>query len=157
MKIEVLTLSEKETQDFGKKLGKLLRPGDLILLYGDLGSGKTTFVKGIAEGIEVNPEVYITSPTFSLVNIYEGKYTLYHIDLYRISFEEAVELGIWEFLSDGIVVIEWADKLEEIPKEDFLEVVFEFLEDLKRKVVITGYGEWKELLKELDRDALLCK
>ncbi len=157
MKIEVLTLSEKETQDFGKKLGKLLRPGDLILLYGDLGSGKTTFVKGIAEGIEVNPEVYITSPTFSLVNIYEGKYTLYHIDLYRISFEEAVELGIWEFLSDGIVVIEWADKLEEIPKEDFLEVVFEFLEDSKRKVVITGYGEWKELLKELDRDALLCK
>jgi tRNA threonylcarbamoyladenosine biosynthesis protein TsaE len=157
VKIEVLTLSEKETQDFGKKLGKLLRPGDLILLYGDLGSGKTTFVKGIAEGIEVNPEVYITSPTFSLVNIYEGKYTLYHIDLYRISFEEAVELGIWEFLSDGIVVIEWADKLEEIPKEDFLEVVFEFLEDSKRKVVITGYGEWKELLKELDRDALLCK
>ncbi len=157
MEIETITASEKETQKAGKELGKFLKPGDLVLLYGDLGAGKTTFVKGIAEGIEVDPEVYITSPTFSLVNIYEGRYTLYHIDLYRISFEEAIELGIWEFLSEGIVVVEWADKLEELPKEDFLEVRFEFLEDSKRKIIITGYGEWKELLKELDKDVLSGK
>jgi len=150
MKIEKISNSEKDTINLGKALGKLLKPGDLILLYGDLGCGKTTFVKGLAESLEVSPNFYITSPSFSLINIYEGKYTIYHVDLYRLETAEVEDLGIWEFLNSGIVVIEWADRLSETLKEDYIEVFFEFLNHFKRKVTFVGYGEWQELLKGLD-------
>lgn len=154
MELNLITNKEEETIALGKKLGKLLNPGDLVLLKGDLGSGKTTLVKGIAEGLEVNPEIYITSPTFSLINIYEGRHTLYHVDLYRLEIEDIEELGIWEYLGSGIVVIEWAEKLPQIPKKDFIEVILEFIDYTRRKIIISGYGEWKELLKVLERDGL---
>jgi len=150
MKVEKISNSEKDTINLGKALGKLLKPGDLVLLYGDLGCGKTTFVKGLAESLEVSPDFYITSPSFSLINIYEGKYTIYHVDLYRLETAEVEDLGIWEFLNSGIVVIEWADRLSEPLKEDYIEVFFEFLNHFKRKVTFVGYGEWQELLKGLD-------
>jgi tRNA threonylcarbamoyladenosine biosynthesis protein TsaE len=150
MKIETISNSEEETINFGKKLGTLLKPGDLILLYGDLGSGKTTFVKGLAESLEVNPDLYITSPSFSLINVYEGKYTIYHVDLYRLDILEVEDLGLWEYLNDGVVVIEWADRLKTPLKEDYIEVFFEFLNYLKRKITFVGYGEGQELLKGLD-------
>lgn len=152
MKIEKISNSEKDTINLGKALGKLLKPGDLVLLYGNLGCGKTTFVKGLAESLEVSPNFYITSPSFSLINIYEGKYTIYHVDLYRLETAEVEDLGIWEFLNSGIVVIEWADRLSETLKEDYIEVFFEFLNHFKRKVTFIGYGEWQELLKGLDWD-----
>ncbi len=152
MIIERISHSEKETFELGKKLGCFLKPGDLILLCGDLGGGKTTFVKGIAESLEININFYITSPTFSLINIYEGKYTIYHIDLYRLEFVNIQELGIWEYLNEGIVIIEWADKLRETLKEDYIEIYFKFLNFSTRKIILTGYGEWQELLKELDLD-----
>jgi len=152
MKIETISNSEEETINCGKKLGTLLKPGDLILLYGDLGSGKTTFVKGLAESLEVNPDLYITSPSFSLINIYEGKYTLYHVDLYRLDILEVEDLGLWEYLNEGVVVIEWADRLKMTLKDDYIEVFFEFLNYLKRKITFVGYGEWQELLKGLDLD-----
>jgi tRNA threonylcarbamoyladenosine biosynthesis protein TsaE len=152
MKIETISNSEEETINFGKKLGTLLKPGDLILLYGDLGSGKTTFVKGLAESLEVNPDLYITSPSFSLVNVYEGKYTIYHVDLYRLDILEVEDLGLWEYLNEGVVVIEWADRLKMTLKDDYIEVFFEFLDYLKRKITFVGYGEWQELLKGLDLD-----
>lgn len=152
MKVEKISNSEKDTINLGKDLGKLLKPGDLILLYGELGSGKTTFVKGLAESLEIDPNLYITSPSFSLVNIYEGKYTLYHVDLYRLDTSQVEDLGLWEYINNGIVVIEWAERLQEIFKEDYIEVIFEFLDYTKRKITFVGYGEWQELLKELDRD-----
>jgi tRNA threonylcarbamoyladenosine biosynthesis protein TsaE len=152
MKIETISNSEEETINFGKKLGTLLKPGDLILLYGDLGSGKTTFVKGLAESLEVNPDLYITSPSFSLINVYEGKYTIYHVDLYRLDILEVEDLGLWEYLNEGVVVIEWADRLKMTLKDDYIEVFFEFLDYLKRKITFVGYGEWQELLKGLDLD-----
>jgi tRNA threonylcarbamoyladenosine biosynthesis protein TsaE len=149
-------LSEKEedTIRLGKTIGKHLKPGDLVLLYGDLGAGKTTFIKGVAQGLKVDPQIYITSPTFSIINVYEGRYTIYHVDLYRLMGEELEELGIWEYLNQGILLIEWADRILEIPKEDFLEIRFEILEANKRKITLTGYGEWKDLLKSLDFEEL---
>jgi tRNA threonylcarbamoyladenosine biosynthesis protein TsaE len=154
MKIEKISNSEEDTINLGKILGKALKPGDLVLLFGDLGCGKTTFVKGLAQSLEVDPDLYITSPSFSLVNIYEGKYTVYHIDLYRLESVEVDDLGLWEFLNNGVVVIEWADKLTETLKDDYIEVYFEFLDPYKRKITFIGYGEWQELLKELDWDEL---
>ncbi|MCD6548235.1 MAG: tRNA (adenosine(37)-N6)-threonylcarbamoyltransferase complex ATPase subunit type 1 TsaE [Thermodesulfobacterium sp.] len=152
MKIEKISNSEEDTINLGKKLGKLLKPGDLVLLYGELGCGKTTFVKGLAESLEVDPDLYITSPSFSLINIYEGKYTIYHVDLYRLNTPEVEDLGLWEYLNDGVVIIEWADRLQENLKEEYIEIFFEFLDYTKRKITFVGYGEWQELLKELDWD-----
>lgn len=154
MKIEKISNSEEATINLGKILGKALKPGDLVLLFGDLGCGKTTFVKGLAQSLEVDPDLYITSPSFSLVNIYEGKYTIYHVDLYRLETVEVDDLGLWEFLNDGVVIIEWADKLTETLKDDYIEIFFEFLNHSKRKITFIGYGEWQELLKELDWDEL---
>lgn len=155
MKVEILSNSEEDTIKLGKYISKFLKPGDLILLYGDLGCGKTTFVKGLAQGLLVDPETYVTSPSFSLVNIYEGKYTIYHIDLYRLESVELEELGIYEFLNHGIVVIEWADKLSHVITPDFLEVYFYFIDLSKRTITLTGYGEWQELLTTLDMDEIL--
>lgn len=156
MKIELFSNSEEETIKLGASISKFLKPGDLVLLYGDLGCGKTTLVKGIAQGLMVDPEIYVTSPSFSLVNIYNGKYTIYHIDLYRLESIEIEELGIYEFLNEGIVVIEWADKLSHVITLDFLEFHFEVIDLNKRKILITGYGEWQELLAKLDMDEILA-
>ncbi len=152
MKIEKISNSEEDTINLGKALGKILKPGDLVLLYGDLGCGKTTFVKGITESLEVDPDLYITSPSFSLINVYEGKYTIYHVDLYRLENIEIEELGLWEFLNEGVVIIEWANKLTQTLKEDYIEIFFDFLNHSKRKLTFIGYGLWQELLKALDWD-----
>ncbi len=149
--MELISKKEEDTINIGKKLGSFLRAGDLVLLYGDLGCGKTTFVKGIAQGLKVDPNIYITSPTFSLINIYQGKYTIYHVDLYRLEGFEVEELGIWEYLNSGIVIIEWADKLSNISLENFLEVRFDYLDVEKRKIVFTGYGKWQNLLKSFKK------
>ncbi|MGC8966107.1 MAG: tRNA (adenosine(37)-N6)-threonylcarbamoyltransferase complex ATPase subunit type 1 TsaE [Caldimicrobium sp.] len=155
--LEKISNSPEETKKLGKILAKYLKPGDLILFYGELGSGKTTLIQGICEGLEVDPELYITSPTFSIVNHYEGKYPILHIDLYRLNGEDLYELGIWENLSNSIILIEWAEKLHELPKEDYLEITLDYLNNFQRKITLIGYREWSELLKVLERDEELNK
>jgi tRNA threonylcarbamoyladenosine biosynthesis protein TsaE len=110
-----LLRSVQDTIELGHILGALLEQEDLLALIGDLGTGKTTFTQGIAQGIGVSPAYYVTSPTFTLINEYPAKYPLYHIDLYRIqSGLDMEELGLQEYLeSDGITVIEWAERLPE--------------------------------------------
>ena len=107
------TYNYGETLTFGQRLGKCLQPDDIVLLYGDLGAGKTTLTKGICQGLGVSKEVYIRSPTFTLINEYSGKYPIFHIDLYRLnSFAEVEALGLEECLfSGGVCIIEWAEKL----------------------------------------------
>ena len=107
------TSNANESQTLGKRLGKTLRAGDIILLYGDLGAGKTTFTQGIAEGLGVGNEEYVRSPTFTLINQYQGRHPIYHIDLYRIdSFADISNLGFEELLyGEGVLIIEWAEKL----------------------------------------------
>jgi len=155
--LELISNSPLETKFFGSQLAKYLKPGDLLLFYGDLGSGKTTLIQGICEGLEVDPDQYVSSPTFAIVNFYEGKYPIYHADLYRINEEDLYELGLWEHLNSAIILIEWAEKLSQIPKEDYLEIRLNYLSENKRKITLTGYGEWSELLKELERDEDLKK
>ncbi len=106
-----ITNSCEETIALGKKLGSLLRGGEVLAMTGDLGSGKTTFTKGLAEGLGIHGTVF--SPTFTLVHEYPGPIKLYHIDLYRISGEEAIEdLGLEEYFdAGGVCVIEWSERL----------------------------------------------
>ena len=113
----VTTSSELETTAFGERLGAALRPGSTLLLFGDLGAGKTTLVRGIAKGVGVDPDE-VSSPTFVLVNEYRGRLTIHHVDLYRIEGAAVDDLGLEELTeSGGVVVIEWADRLPRPPAD----------------------------------------
>lgn len=105
--------SPDETLQLGKSLGSSLVAGDIVLLFGDLGAGKTKFTQGICYGLELDKDFYIRSPTFTLINEYPGKFPIYHIDLYRLENpEEIYSLGLEEILFNrGVTIIEWAEKL----------------------------------------------
>lgn len=106
------THSEAETAAVGRSLARLLVPGSVVLLAGDLGAGKTAFVRGLAEGLGIDPEA-VSSPTFTLVQEYRGgRLPLYHVDLYRLQSVEVADLGLDEFTLDGgVLAIEWPDRL----------------------------------------------
>ena len=105
--------SPEETLQLGKTIGGSLISGDIILLFGDLGAGKTCLTQGICNGLGLNDDIYIRSPTFTLINEYPGRFPVYHIDLYRIdNHEEIYSLGLEEILFNrGVTIIEWAEKL----------------------------------------------
>jgi len=110
--VKVITHSEEETIELGKKLAKKFKKGDIVALYGELGSGKTTLIKGIVSGLGYQKTV--KSPSFIMVAVYLAEIPIYHIDLYRIENEETIEnLGIFEYLyGEGISLIEWAERIE---------------------------------------------
>ncbi len=111
----VCTGSEEETSTVAARFAARLRPGALVLLYGDLGAGKTAFVRGMAAGLGIDPGE-ISSPTFTLIQEYRGARVLSHVDLYRVEGAEIEDLGLEELSADGsVVAIEWADKLRERP------------------------------------------
>ena len=110
MTLEVLTTSEEETGSAGERLAASLRAGDVVLLYGDLGAGKTAFVRGLARGLGAAGDD-VSSPTFTLIQEYAGRVTLYHVDLYRLASPEVEDLGLDDLLvADGVVAIEWAER-----------------------------------------------
>lgn len=140
----------KETEDLGILLGKKLKGGEVIAMSGDLGAGKTTMTKSIAKGLEIND--HITSPTFTIVNEYEGRVKLYHFDVYRIGdIEEMYDLGFEEYIySNAVSIIEWANLIEEILPKDKINIDIISLDEEKRKVTISGEGEkFESLVKEL--------
>ncbi len=112
--------SEAETAAAGRALAEQLRPGDIILLRGDLGAGKTAFVRGLAEGLGIDT-AKVSSPTFTLIQEYRGgRLTLYHVDLYRLSPREVDDLGLDELVEEGgVVAVEWPDRWTDPPKETF--------------------------------------
>lgn len=133
-----ITKSFQETQALGEKFAKDLKGGDMLALYGDLGSGKTTFAQGLAEGLGI--EKRIISPTFIIVRSYKLRAgSFYHIDLYRIEREKDIEgLGIEEIMNDpkSIVTIEWAEKLGNgLPKKR-IDIKFEYVDEDKRRITI---------------------
>lgn len=107
------THSPEETQALGEQLGKTLKPGDVIALIGDLGAGKTCLTQGIARGIGIAPDEVVSSPSYILINEYNGTIPIYHIDLYRLeSTAEIADLGLMEYIEgNGICVIEWAERM----------------------------------------------
>ena len=109
-RIEFISKSPSDTWDIGEHIGKHARRGDCFALYGDLGAGKTQLVKGIARGVGVEDWLYVLSPSFTLMNVYEGPLTLCHVDLYRIGGAEAEDLDMEQYLGAGVVVVEWAER-----------------------------------------------
>ncbi|MFQ5918263.1 MAG: tRNA (adenosine(37)-N6)-threonylcarbamoyltransferase complex ATPase subunit type 1 TsaE [Candidatus Binatia bacterium] len=142
----VISRSSAQTRDWGRKLGSLLIGGETIGLTGDLGSGKTCFVRGLAEGVEVDKRAWVRSPSFTLVNEYDGRLPLFHIDLYRISSaREVEELNLREYLfSDEVSVIEWFDRLPEGEVEEYLHIAFNHENKNRRRLTFTGHGHLYE-------------
>jgi tRNA threonylcarbamoyladenosine biosynthesis protein TsaE len=135
------TASDRETIDLGRKLGEALKKGDIIALIGELGSGKTWFTKGLALGLGVSPDTIITSPSFSLINDYEGRHTFFHMDVYRLqTVSDFLSAGLDEyFYRDGVVAMEWADRWPEILPEWRLKVEFVIMGDDLREITLSGY------------------
>lgn len=148
--IKILTKSPQETIGLGKELCMLFRPGDIVGLYGDLGSGKTTFVKGLAAGLGIDKNS-LHSPTFVLLNIYEGRLNLYHFDLYRIDNAKEIALIGYEefFYGQGISVIEWAGNLGPLLPKAFLKIQISIIAEDKRLFSLSAKGSrYNELLEE---------
>jgi tRNA threonylcarbamoyladenosine biosynthesis protein TsaE len=135
-KIEFTSKSPSETWEIGEQIGRKAKRGDLYAIYGELGAGKTQFVKGIAKGLEVEEWLYVVSPSFTIMNIYEGKDTsLCHVDLYRIDDSEFEPLSIEEFLEDGVVAVEWAERAHWW--DGVIQVNIEIMGEEERKITIT--------------------
>ncbi|MBE6065194.1 tRNA (adenosine(37)-N6)-threonylcarbamoyltransferase complex ATPase subunit type 1 TsaE [Clostridium cochlearium] len=141
-----------ETISLGEQIGKLANAGDIICLEGDLGTGKTHLTKGIAKGLNIDDN--ITSPTFNIVNEYEGRLKFYHFDVYRVNDpDEIYAIGFDEYIfSDAVTVIEWSNYIEELIPEEHMKILIE--KDSKdnfnsRKITITPFGERYNYIKEI--------
>ena len=148
MRYEFITHSALETKEVGQKLAAILREGDVILLKGDLGAGKTTLTKGIAEGLNVGEKV--NSPTFNILKIYlNGRIPLFHIDAYRLADNDD-DIGLDEYIAtEGISVIEWPDYIAKLLPNEYLTITITHLELEKRNIVLESKGRYESLIKEL--------
>ena len=120
--VNFTTVNDVETEKIGEKLADLLKPGDVIAFYGDLGAGKTTFVRGLARAMQA--EESVSSPTFVLMHIYEGRIPIYHFDAYRLNgTADLINIGAEEYIgTDGVACIEWSERVESILPEDCLRL-----------------------------------
>ena len=154
-KFELITYSAQETFSVGEKTGRLIKDGIVFALTGELGSGKTCFVGGLAAGLKVPDNYYITSPTYTFINEYPGRYPLFHVDLYRIGGQVEIEdIGFWEILYGyGVIAIEWAERLREgvLPRKH-VAIHFKISGDESRKLYMTASElESINLLEQLEK------
>jgi tRNA threonylcarbamoyladenosine biosynthesis protein TsaE len=132
--LELITSSAEETEQAASRLARSLRRGDLLLLVGELGAGKTTFVRGLARGMGL--PAHVMSPTFQLVRLYPGPVPLAHVDLYRLEGEgELDDLGLEELLDEGVVVVEWGDRLRGL---EGVLLSLETLDADRRRLLLEG-------------------
>jgi tRNA threonylcarbamoyladenosine biosynthesis protein TsaE len=150
-KIEIISASAQQTWGIARFIGEKLREGDVLALSGELGSGKTCFTGGLARGLGVSEKYQITSPTFTLINEYPARCKLYHFDLYRLNgYSELEDLGYEEyFCGEGVIVIEWAEKIAPVLPVGTFFINFEYLDEHTRRIEIKGP---KSRLKELAID-----
>lgn len=144
----VFTGSSRQTMSWGARLGKLLEGGEIVGLIGELGAGKTCFIRGVAQGLEVSEDTWVRSPTFTLINEYRGRLPVYHIDLYRVDSRDALEaLNLREYLySEGVSLVEWFEKLPVDEADEFLEINISHADGNKRQLTFTAHGERYETL-----------
>lgn len=163
--LEVISRSTEQTRRIGMRLGSMLCSGDLVALSGDLGSGKTTFVQGIAAGWGSLDAV--TSPTFVLINVYQRPSSeqkpqalerLYHFDAYRLMgtteqvLAQAVDLDLETMLTTGVLVVEWAERVLKVLPDEMLRIQFSLTDEQQRDILMTAVGErYEKLLADLRR------
>lgn len=153
MRVVIRTSSADETINIGEKLGRGLKAGDVLALFGDLGAGKTTFTKGIARGLGLAADVH--SPTFTLIHEHPGPIPLYHVDLYRLTSEEEVDtLGIDEYIyGDGVTIIEWADRMKSLLPPGRLDIELKLKGEMDREMIFeTDSPRLQAVIEELAKD-----
>ncbi|HDQ02981.1 MAG TPA: tRNA (adenosine(37)-N6)-threonylcarbamoyltransferase complex ATPase subunit type 1 TsaE [Deltaproteobacteria bacterium] len=150
-KIALISQSAQETMEVARKLARKLTQGDIVALSGELGSGKTCFTAGLARGLGVSKDYQITSPTFTLINEYPGRCKLYHFDVYRLNcYSEFDDLGYEEYFNaPGIVVVEWAEKVQNIIPSTAFFIKIKYIDDHRRDIEIQGM---KDRLRDLAKD-----
>lgn len=138
--LDFISHSESQTQRLGARLAPLLEPGDVLAVTGTLGVGKTRWVQGVCQGLAVTDPV--VSPSFTLVNEYQGRLPVYHIDLYRLDqASEVLTFGLDDYLyGPGVSLIEWADRAIDFLPSDYLQVELHYLEETKRRMVLRPHG-----------------
>jgi len=150
------TASGDETIDLGQRLGRHLREGEVVSLVGELGSGKTWFTKGIALGMDVPPDEVVTSPSFALMNAYEGRCTLFHIDVYRLeTMSDFLNAGLDEFLhGNGVAVVEWGGRWPELLPERHVTVRMAIVDEHSREITLSArHPGMVRIIEELKREA----
>ncbi len=148
------TSSPEETIQLGQFIGEILKPGSVMGLCGELGTGKTHLIQGLARGLGVDHRYYVTSPSFTIINEYPGRIPLNHVDLYRLKEMDLTdELGFEEyFYGDGATVIEWAEKILPLLPENRLMIELTYLCENRRKFRIIGLGHpYRDIVKDIAR------
>ncbi len=142
-KIRISTRSPEETRELGQTIGSFLKAGTVLALTGELGSGKTVFIQGLAQGLDIPDEYYITSPTYTLINEYPGRIILFHVDLYRLNDpSEYEDIGLHEVLeSKGVVAIEWANMLPENMLDNHIALDIRISGTDSRDIVLSAQGQ----------------
>jgi len=151
--LKMATHSPEETQKFGKRCGELAKPGDIFLLTGELGAGKTCLTQGIAFGLGIKE--YALSPTFVIMRQLHGRLPLYHIDLYRLDrLQETEDLGLDDYLyGEGISVVEWAEKAMSVMPQEHLLIQIEYVSETGRLLKLQPKGKrYQDLVRELKKD-----
>jgi len=148
--MEIISRSPEQTQQLGRTLGQLAKPGDVILLTGDLGAGKTCLTQGIAWGLDIDE--FAASPSFTIIREHQGRLPLYHVDFYRLDrIDDIYDLGLDDYLfGNGLCVIEWAEKGMELMPEERLLIEIEYISKNERKLVFNTSGKlYEKMLNDL--------
>jgi tRNA threonylcarbamoyladenosine biosynthesis protein TsaE len=151
MQFQMVSSNSVDSEMLGSAIGCLLEAGDIVCLYGELGSGKTVLTRGMARGLGVTPEQAVRSPSFVLMHCYQGRVPVYHADLYRLEGPSDInEIGLREFLGgDGVAIIEWAGKLDASLPVERLEIAIAHQTEETRLITITPWGErYHQLLRQ---------
>ena len=152
--MKILSSSPETTFDFGKKLGSICEPGDVICLAGDLGAGKTTMAQAIAAGSGVDESEYVNSPTFAIVHEYSGRIPIYHMDFYRLgSSEDVAALGLDDyFYGDGLTLIEWFERAGDLLPESVLIIELHYADESSREITLHSDAPgWLEKIDNLEK------
>ena len=155
----VITENVKETEAFGEYLGEILEPGDIVTLSGELGAGKSRLAQGIAYGLGVERSTPITSPTYTILNEYQGRILLHHFDFYRFQpGEDLRDLGFEEqFADDGICLVEWPERLTDEFASGQLKIALTVTGESRREITITPYGSrYEEKIASLQEVVKKC-
>lgn len=135
--VKFISSSASETESIGKKLAQKLKGTEVIALFGGLGAGKTAFTRGLSEGLGF--EDGVSSPTFALVHEYEGKFPIFHFDMYRVtSYDDLYSTGFFDYIGNGILVIEWSENIEALLPDDAIRITIEPLSENEREITISG-------------------
>jgi tRNA threonylcarbamoyladenosine biosynthesis protein TsaE len=153
--VEIISNSPIETEALGAQLGSLLFPGAHVALQGGLGAGKTCFVRGMVSAAAPQSAHLVASPTYAIMNIYDGNIPVYHFDFYRLAGDgDIAELGFDDYFGgDGICVIEWSERISALLPDDFITVEFEYSEEDRRRIRLASCGPISEIT--LERLAML--